>query len=288
MLASIEQGLSSRLAPYWKALNEATRWSNLATLGNSPVAKLTVLAPFLGHLVFYNYAIAEILFGLRDDGTASWLEKLQGSHRLSLLYLGLVFFGIGSALYGAFAPRVIKRHPAVETYLLEADEIATAPMTTRALDRIVAAHPAGRFNYPATPAPEGGFIYFPEDLEIEVDQLLVFLGENSGSLEPDGPDSDPESQQDLLHNDMGRIDVEKVLQVLRSKARVIRPIWVEMEGVAFEHRKRDVFFLEHWLLDYSSAHVRAIVASLHLVGVILLFIPTVATVFTVFHRLVVG
>ena len=158
--------------------NEATRWSSLAALGNSKVAQLTVLAPFVGHLVFYNYLFAEYFFNASGSSDEqSWFVRLQGEHRLSLLYIGLVLFGSAAALYAIFAPRTIKRHPAVESYLREVDEVATYSMTISALDRLVEAHPAGRWECPETPAPDGGFIWFPLQLEIECDKLLTFLGE---------------------------------------------------------------------------------------------------------------
>lgn len=279
---------SSRLIDGIASVNETTRWSSLASLGNSRVAQLTVLAPFLGHLVFYNYFFADNFLNIAADPSDGWLFNLQGEHRISLLYLGLVVFGTAAGLYSVFAPRAIKRHPAVEEYLREADEIATDTMTIAALDRLVDAHPLASFDYSETSSSYGSILWFPDQLKVEADKLFVFLGEQVSCDYESERSEDFEPGDDIIFNGLGRVEVCKVLHILKSKVRTIRPVWVEMEGAASEFRKKDIFYLEHKVNDYSMPKVRIGVGLLYLTGGILLLVPTILTVTSVVYRLFLG
>src|SRR5690606_37571857 len=89
---------SNALSAISLQLSNAIKWSNLSLIGNSPVAKLTIFAPFVGYFIIFNGYIQEYLalaFPLADGPEAqSFIDALH-ARRFYLLYFGLLLLGLG-------------------------------------------------------------------------------------------------------------------------------------------------------------------------------------------------
>jgi hypothetical protein len=144
---------------FLQRLNSHFPWPAIAGIGNSPPARLTALAPLIGYLVIYNQFIADFFF-LSESGSATRLGPatildLLSDARLTFLYFGLVFFGIGAILFALLAPKSIRKYKTPEEYVLAMEAVQTewlkgadlpfAALWSKAtLGRCIAA-PANRF-----------------------------------------------------------------------------------------------------------------------------------------------
>ena len=97
------------------------RWSKLRSIGNSQAAKLTILIPLVGYMIIFNETIASYLqlsnelVGLSVEGSGS-----TASPRLLLIYFGLCWVALGSAIYAWRCPGFIKRYRSAESFVADA------------------------------------------------------------------------------------------------------------------------------------------------------------------------
>lgn len=87
-------------------------WTTLRSLGNSQSVKLSALFPFVGFWILFNDQAHQFLKISVLDGdlsSKSWIESLW-LNKIFFVYFGLLFLGIGSFIYQARCPYIIKKH----------------------------------------------------------------------------------------------------------------------------------------------------------------------------------
>ncbi|UWR26020.1 hypothetical protein K3757_16450 [Sulfitobacter sp. S223] len=87
--------------------NEAIRWSRLARFGKSNLARLTIVAPFLGFLVFLNTGLENYILLGPVELSEGWLKYLA-DRRVEILYIGLSLLGAATGIFSLIAPDTIK------------------------------------------------------------------------------------------------------------------------------------------------------------------------------------
>jgi len=81
------------------------RWNDLRRIGNSPVARASIIVPVLGYLILFHSDLINYLqfhSSFCKDCTVSW--------RLHFLYFACCSFAVGSILYAWRCPEVIKSY----------------------------------------------------------------------------------------------------------------------------------------------------------------------------------
>jgi hypothetical protein len=95
-------------------------WSSLRSIGNSRAVQTSVAFPAIGYLVLLSSQFTSIFDGGLISDThqqvGDWWGRLW-SLKLYYVYFGLLFLGIGSALYQYRCPRQIKKHGDWEDYV---------------------------------------------------------------------------------------------------------------------------------------------------------------------------
>jgi hypothetical protein len=96
-------------------------WTGLRSVGNSPLARLTIIIPLVGYLIIFNeYALQYLHLSHRlFDGqptSTSEVQSTQISMRLLLIYFGLCAVALASAIYTVACPPEIKRHGSPTEY----------------------------------------------------------------------------------------------------------------------------------------------------------------------------
>ena len=96
-----------------KLFRDRPRWNDLRGFGNSIVAKSTIAIPLLGYMLLFNDKVVAYLrlhsdFCQGGGCTASW--------QLYFFYFACCFIALGSSLYAAFCPQLIKRHKDAATF----------------------------------------------------------------------------------------------------------------------------------------------------------------------------
>src|ERR1700691_6469979 len=85
------------------------RWSTLRSIGNSFAVRATILIPLVGYFIIFNSKLADYV-GLIREVTGTDTSGLSVSPRLFETYFGLCFIAVGTAIYSAFCPSVIKKY----------------------------------------------------------------------------------------------------------------------------------------------------------------------------------
>jgi hypothetical protein len=87
------------------SLGYKSRWNNLRSIGNSPIARASIAVPILGYIIVFHRDLIDYLkihSNFCDGCSVSW--------RLHFLYFGSCFFAVGSVLYGLVCPALIKKY----------------------------------------------------------------------------------------------------------------------------------------------------------------------------------
>jgi hypothetical protein len=88
-----------------KSLSYKSRWNNLRSIGNSPIARASIAVPILGYIIVFHRDLIEYL-----KIHSSFCDGCAVSWRLHFLYFGSCFFAMGSILYGLVCPTLIKKY----------------------------------------------------------------------------------------------------------------------------------------------------------------------------------
>ena len=105
-----------------RSLFNGFSWAILRGLGNSGLARLSILAPIFGHLILFNEPISRFLASF-DVALGKPAEAPLSI--LYFLYLGLFFMGLASAVYQIRCHRVVKRYFDEEDFVLSAGPSVT-------------------------------------------------------------------------------------------------------------------------------------------------------------------
>ena len=264
-------------------LNSLIPWSALSSVGNTAPAKLTILAPLIGYLVIYNQAIADFFFlssGPDPEVASSGsLLSLLNNMKLTFLYFGLLFFGIGAIIFGMFSPKSIRRYKSAEDYVLAMEAAKTEWLIVDNLLRVGRAAWSGE-EYFDNPDGYGHITYsFTDDTLYQLDSILDFAGQNAFP-ETDDPKEHEEYSSDYVDRFMtmsGNTRTDQVLECILAKRRVERAYWQMATGAIVDHRAREVFYMTYTFDEWSKFTARLTCAAMFALGATLLSLPTLIT-----------
>lgn len=266
---------------FLQRINALFPWSAIAGIGNSPPARLTALAPLIGYLVIYNQFIADFFF-LSESGSATTagpatILDLLSDTKLTFLYFGLVFFGIGAILFALLAPKSIRKYKTAEEYVLAMEAVQTEWLIVDNLTRV--GRSAWKGEYHENPDSYGATsLSFTEDTMFQLDAILEHAGHNAFVEETITEEAREEPDPDFgFYNALGNVIRENVLECILSKRRVDRALWHMAIGAIVDHRSRDVFYMTYTFDEWSKFGARFCCAVMFLLGATLLAIPTLIT-----------
>lgn len=258
-------------------INAIIPWSSISAIGNSTPARLTLLAPLVGYLIIYNRFIADFFF-LSNSGTElqpkeATILDLFRDLKLTFLYFGLLFFGMGALLFAAFAPRNIRKYKSPEEFVLKMEAAQTDWLVIDNFTRVGRAAWSGE-EYFSNPDGYGSIsLSFTDETFYQLDAILEFAGQNAyaGSDEA-SPDLDVD-----FYTMTGGIKTANVLESILAQRRVDRAIWGNCIQAIVEHRARDVFYMAYTFEEWSRFRARLSCAIMFTLGGLFLLVPTVIT-----------
>ena len=163
-------------------LNQFIPWSSIASIGNSSPARLTALAPLIGYLIIYNQFIAEFFFlsnsGMASDQPTLSVLDLLRDLKLTFLYFGLVFFGIGAILFAFFAPRSVRKYKTPEEFVLAMGAAQTEWLIVDNLTRVGGAAWDGDWHNDLDSYGKTS-LSFTEDTLYQLDAILEHAGHHA-------------------------------------------------------------------------------------------------------------
>lgn len=256
----------------------AIGWSSLSSIGNSRLAQLTIVMPFVGYLIVFNISIADFITTIIPEALSQQADDFWTSlysRKLYFLYFGLLLFGSGVALFNIAAPSQIRRFPVVERYIAAMNGIKTPNLVIGSFENIIGRYFANLRGEEQSPMFEAKRIAFPDDLNSELHRFIeqIFLA-TEFSDEEYAPAEDRLGS--CFWTGSGYLMTDKVLDVAYSGRRVERVLQTALLEEAVK-RPTDVFYLEHRALDHCRASLRMLVFILYALGSTLLIFPSILT-----------
>lgn len=261
-------------------LNQFIPWSSIASIGNSSPARLTALAPLIGYLIIYNQFIAEFFF-LSDSGlgsdqpTLSFLDLLRDL-KLTFLYFGLVFFGIGAILFAFLAPRSVRKYKTPEEFVLAMGEAQTEWLIVDNLTRVGSAAWGGDWHNDLDRYGQTS-LSFTDDTLYQLDAILEHAGHNTFVNVEEAGEPTQIDQDVGFYNGLGNVMTDRVLECILSKRRVDRALWHNAIEVIRDDRASDVFYMAYSFDEWSKFGARLSCSIMFALGGTLLSIPTIIT-----------
>lgn len=261
-------------------LNQFIPWSSIASIGSSAPARLTALAPLIGYLIIYNQFIAEFFF-LSNIGPASDLPRLSvfdllRDLKLTFLYFGLVFFGIGAILFLFFAPKSIRKYKTPEEFVLAMGAAQTEWLIVDNLSRVGGSAWGGDWiNDPDSYGKTS--LSFTEDTLYQLDAILEHACHKAFTYK--GKPSEP-ARDELdtgFYNASGNVMTSRVLECILSKRRVDRTLWHNAIGAIVDDRARDVLYMAYSFDEWSKFGARLSCSIMFALGGLFLSVPTLIT-----------
>ncbi len=87
-------------------------WADLRNIGNSSAVRAAIVVPVIGYFLVLNATVAEYLkmHGIEAVRQPASLWDQLWSIKLYLIYFGLMFLGLGSAIYQLKCPHYVKKY----------------------------------------------------------------------------------------------------------------------------------------------------------------------------------
>jgi hypothetical protein len=100
-------------------------WTALRLVGNSMPAKLSILMPLVGYLIFFNEYVSRIIHFTNIDGGAVPPSLISLAGKLYFLYFGLFLAGVASAIFQLRCHGIVKRYSDEDDFVLRAESTIT-------------------------------------------------------------------------------------------------------------------------------------------------------------------
>lgn len=247
--------------------NEITRWSNLARIAGGNAAKLTIAAPFAAFIILHNEPLQPFLEMSENWHPNPFIESLALA-RFDIFYVGLVVIGIAVAMFSLFSPSQISSYNSYDEFLVVKESIKTDNGVEGSLRLTLEEYSKYATSMSLEVDVRERRFRFPRRFREGLWRLLVALSrsdaEKTGENE-NGP-------KDIL---AGLIDVDTG-----------RSPWWERVHHLLPLLSRDVFRLEYIRADYGSPLLRTVVFWIMMLGIFIVFIPTLITTYLVLSDLV--
>lgn len=258
----------------------AINWSALSSIGNSRVARLTILMPVIGYLIIFNSTIAEFLstsLPARAETIVvadTWTYLY--SKNLFFLYFGLLIFGVGVALYNIAVPRQIRKYPSVEDYILAMEGIETRNLVTGSFDNVIGMYFRNLKGEERSSMFTHINVGFPGDVSGDLHRLIEEMFLEVDAEVWDGPPTKEDRLGSRFWTGSGNLMTDEVIEVMYSGRRVDRGLLHALYAEAAK-RAKDVFYIEHRGLEFSTPKVRFLVFLFYSSGLALTVLPSVLT-----------
>lgn len=262
------RSLTTRVISY---VSSALRWSTLATIGSSPVIKLTIIAPFLGYIVLYNEYVLSLLTlsPASMGGTAVQSDAIVYTiSKINYLYFGLLLLGVASGLFSLFCPRDISKNKYVVDYIQYVMPVSTDPLLRSYFHAILTLYQE-RCEETSQPLLKRVTSPYPEEIFGSAEVIAKHL-----YLDNDNDDSNESHAE--LYTGSGYFMVSELVSRALSGIRAYQ-YYYDMVMAGVSNYMKDILYTYHILVDHSYFLVRILISILYLAGFMLLSVPTIET-----------
>jgi len=274
-------GSKRALDRFLGSISHLIRWSNLSLFGSSSIAKITILFPFVGYAILFNQFATDFFstYFPHDNprSTRASLVNTININRIYFIYFGLLFIGIGSAIFSLFAPDNLKRGADRTLNILYLSNMNSTLQVFESFRSALNLYKRGT-QYNATLrkyAPNLKLVpsalneSFTETIERIVKKAA--LGRNLTEWHTF-------NGHRLMKGES--ISTQTTIRVLSDRPNGDEDLIHELLNGSEGHES-DIYLLEYDLLDFSMFYRRLITAIFFIFGLSLLFVPTITTIIDV-------
>lgn len=264
------------------SFNETTRWSRLARLGKSPLARLTIVTPFLGFVIFLNTGLDDYLKLGPTGLSEGWLSYLA-DRRVELLYIGLTILGAATGLFSLFAPDTIKNSHQYSDFIQFKEDTKTSNAVVGSLEKTLQLTDERIKNLGSESFGDiSASRNFPQSVIDSISRLVISVFEEgeeklprqAAEFEPD------EVFHEGYYTAQGLPNLDPILECVVNCRRIEYGVWKGFFNTA-PNFSIDVFRLEYLIKDYSRPNLRGFVFSAFLFGSFVSLIPTLTSIWMV-------
>ena len=265
-------------------LNEAIRWSRLARFGKSNLARLTIVAPFLGFLVFLNTGL-ENYISLGPVELSEGLLKYLADRRVEILYIGLSLLGAATGIFSLLAPDTIKSSEQYSDFIQFKESTKTDNAVIGSLEETIEACETRRIEFVESFHDIPETWNFPAKIKSSIYRLIIEVFEKSDDWINHSPIEQSKKEDDngsSFYMFNGLPDIDPIFDCVANQRRVELAIWKSFFATSPDF-SIDVFRLEYLIKDYSNPRLRCFVFALLTVGSAISLLPTMVSVWLVFQ-----
>ncbi len=226
--------------------------------------RLTILVPFIGTFLLFNQATEAALAWpdfLKNDLGSNELERLPAQN-LYFTYFGLCLLGVGSILFALVCPSDINDQPDINSYVVNTPAASSAVIAKDNFGKVLDL----KFGRMGGASEVFDTTEYPAELESDFHALMQEL---YGAVDLEEVDEVPEVMMST-----GYLDFTNLAEMVWRNARATWAITMPFYDAAPKFA-RDIAFLKHRSLDYSKFPIRLFIATVYLVGFVLLAKPSV-------------
>lgn len=267
------------------SLTHVSTWTTLGAIGGSYVGRSTILAPLIGYLIIFNPSFVSFFQSDIPGGLVSSDSVVAELHawRLSFLYFGLLLLGTGMALYALACPEQIRRYGSASNYVSEMESVWSPPLVRNSLDGMVRRFLALNSDDDTHPISGRSHPSFPDLPSDYLHQLIARIYRDiegtefpGDMLNLDPPGTLVQSSPFYFQTSDGYFLTNDLMRAMHSGRTVDRHFseYIYQEAVP---KRREVFFVEYFSLNYSLFWLRSLVLFLYTAGIGLLLVPTLTT-----------
>ena len=265
-----------------RAIRSVPKWSDLRSLGQSRVLRLSILVPFLGGLILFNQQLVQLVVlapqVLGIDPLQENAQAIAGQLTLDRLYqycFGLCALGIGSFLFALLCPAFLRSYDSLAE-CVETERSVTTDATSRLLFRQVIYDHVDVWDddYSHVQRPLRS-AWYPEDADALFHTVIHKAGEDVDLGEETGI-----TQEDGFYFATGDLNVEKVVKVIADGRRAERYVGESFSAKALA-LVTELLALRYLVDNHAKPMARLAITVLYGTGFVALLLPTAATFWTI-------
>lgn len=257
----------------------------MGEIGRSNLARLTVLMPFIGYLIFFNPSFDAFfesnLYDLSEQKN-QFVGQLH-SQRLRFLYFGLLSLGVGTLLYTLLSPSGPKKNKGLLAYVNEMMELGSETLVIERFEEtLLRFRGTNRKSEQQSPFSGRQNPSFPNNASRHLHDLISRIlrslpnGSLPSNLRTEHPGTMFQGSRYIIHFSEGYLYTSDVIGLMDSGITSDQNLFLTLcqQSKDFE---REVFISDYYASNYSNFPLRVMIAAFFSFGLFLLAIPTITT-----------
>ena len=213
-----------------------------------------------------------------ENSAISYLHE----RRLALLYFGLLFLGLATGLFILLAPEPIRKFSNVRDYIADMEEVTSKSLVEGRFNHILLMFLRVKSEEARSPLAGYGSIAFPSKVMFYLHDLIseIILAMDVDDL-PLPTSTEPygtmfNHSPHIIHRTDGYATTDKIIEMMTGGGAIHMHLYRSVVDELKTH-SRQIYFIDYEALNFSRPIFRLLCATMYLISVTLLIVPTLVT-----------